>query len=152
MEPNVSHAANSGVLKYLGRHAPSDLPATRSPGSVKHPYYSLGSHPDIVERLWDQLQTVLPVDCRCIVFGAPALVHPDGIVLAVALGTGYALRVSKDLVDVALRRGAKTLTRYAGGTELDLPREFGDGWIFGGWFSEELTWCRVTYEAYSISR
>ena len=152
MEVDAAHPANVGVLKYLEGRTPPSSPLTCSPSSVKNPYYTLGSHPDIVERLWEQLQAALPVDCRWIVYRTPVLLHPRGIVLAAALGTTYAIRLTEEHLKVGIARGAKTLNRYAGGRELDVQREFGDDWIFGGWFSEEAAWCRAAYDAFLISK
>ena len=61
------------------------------PDEVTQPYYSLGTHPDLVERLWDELGKVLPVDCRAVFYGSPALLHPEtGTVFGFAGGTQYA--------------------------------------------------------------
>ncbi|MFC1817139.1 hypothetical protein ACFL0M_14660 [Thermodesulfobacteriota bacterium] len=45
-----------------------------SPDKHSDPYMEAGSHPEIVERVWDALGSSLPVDCRAIVYSAPALV------------------------------------------------------------------------------
>ena len=60
---------------------------SRAVDTVKDPYYSLGTHPALVEQLW-RLDDGLPKRCRWMVWGRPALVHPDtGIIFAVALGS-----------------------------------------------------------------
>ena len=52
-------------------------------------------HPDLVARLWDEITTLLPVDCRFVLFGTPVLMRPDSeIVFGFAGGTHtYALRL-----------------------------------------------------------
>src|SRR5437588_533054 len=91
--PALDHLANAGALRYLGREWTSpDLPPVRPPAAVSDPYYTLGTHPDIVERLWAGLNKSLPEDCRWVVYRTPALVHPrSGAILAFGIGTGYAL-------------------------------------------------------------
>lgn len=49
---------------------------------------ALGTHPDLVGTLWDELDHALPKRCAWIVEGRPALVHPDsGVVFGLAFGT-----------------------------------------------------------------
>ena len=60
----------------LVREILGDQPPVASPDTVGDPYYGQGSHPDVVERVWDQLGASLPTDCRCLVYGTPALVDP----------------------------------------------------------------------------
>ena len=52
--PNLKHPANAGVIRYLKKRN-EKAPPLQLPDSVSTPYYSLGSHPDIVERVWVQL-------------------------------------------------------------------------------------------------
>jgi hypothetical protein len=109
-----------------------------------------GSHPDIVERVWKQIGSTLPVDCRGLVCGTPALVQPvSGMILAFCLGTAYCLRLPFELVEEAINQGAKTSTKWSNGTLLDATTTFGPDWIFGAW-KEEVQWCRKTYDAYNI--
>jgi len=109
---------------------------------------SLGSHPDIVERVWDSLSSALSGKSRCIVYGTPALIAPgSGVILALALGTSYALRVTPDAYAEALRRGAETSHAYrTDGVMLDLAKVFGPGWIFGSWRNEEPQECAAAAE------
>lgn len=139
--------ANAGVLRYR-RASRGESPIIAAPDSVLAPYERLGSHPDIVERLWDALGAALPRDCRCIVLGTPALVHPEtGIVLAVALGTQYGLRLAPDALGDARQAGAKTITRWSDGAGFDIAAAFGPDWILGGWLPQEAAWCRRAYDA-----
>lgn len=158
---NIDHPANRGVLSYLGdpqRLARSvSVAASRAdcaPADIPDPYHTLGTHPDLVTRLWDELAHDLPVDCRCVVFGTPALVRPDsGVLFGFAGGTHtYALRLPPDARASALAAGAKTIHHYPAypglgiqASVLDLS-EIGDEWLFGGWFASEATWCIAAYE------
>src|SRR5688500_6103751 len=96
------HPANQGVLAYLRTNERARTsPRSAKPGDVPDPYYQLGTHPDIVEHLWDKLGRALPEDCRCVVVACVALVQPkSGVVIALGLGTSYALRLTaEDLLD-----------------------------------------------------
>jgi len=106
-----------------------------------------GSHPDIVQRVWDDLGGELPAGCRCLIFGTPSLVHDHtGIVIAISNGTQYNLRLTSADFQVAIAKGASTRTRWSNGGEMDSLTELGPDWIFGGWFKEENLWCRNTYD------
>jgi hypothetical protein len=110
---------------------------------------SLGSHPDIVERIWKGIGSELDEDCRLIVCGTPALVQPvTGIILAIALGTQYCLHLPAPLIQTALAAGAQTTTKWSGGRVTDVAREFGEGWIFGKWLKDEIGWCRESYQIF----
>ena len=81
---NFDHPANRGVMSYLGaperlRRSVSDAAFREecSPAEICDPYSKLGTHPELVTSLWDELGKGLPADCRRVVFGTPALVRPD---------------------------------------------------------------------------
>jgi len=138
---------NQGVLKYLGREEKSTNAVLAAPDSVPLPYLQQGSHPDIVQRVWDDLGGGLPASCRCLVYGTPAIVHHQaGIVIAICNGTQYNLRLTPTDFQAAKAKGATTRTRWSNGEEMDSLEVLGTGWIFGGWFSEEAEWCRNAYE------
>lgn len=107
-----------------------------APADVVDPYYRLGTHPDLVARLWDELGGVLPVDCRGVFYGTPALIRPDtGIVFGYAGGThNYALRLPPPKREEAMREGA-TPAREGLGPE----------WVAGGWRAGEAGWCLAAY-------
>ena len=141
--------ANRGVLKYLGRGEKSRKMVLAAPDSVADPYLRQGCHPDIVQRVWDELGAGLPVECRCLIYGTPALVQDrTGVVIAICNGTQYNLRLTADDFRDAIARGASTRTRWSNGEEMDSLAELGSDWIFGGWFKEEEQWCRDTYKKY----
>lgn len=134
------HPENVGVLAYLARAKPASAPIAR-PSSVPDPYAGAGCHPDVVERLWDWLGRALPRAARALVLGTPALVHArQGIVLAVGLGTNYALRLpAAALAESGADRLARRHVFRSAGVELDLG-SFGPRWRFGAYLAEEPAW------------
>jgi hypothetical protein len=85
----IDHPANSGLRRHReSRQLRRNIPPLARPDEVPRPYDTLGTHPDLVARLWDELYAKLPVDCRVVFYGAPALMHPTtGVVFAFAGGT-----------------------------------------------------------------
>jgi hypothetical protein len=150
---DVQHPANAGILAYLGqaqgrKKAPwspgMPLPQS-SPQNHPDPYYGLGTHPDLVARLWDELTPDLPESCQWIVQSRPVLVHPtSGIIFGYAEGThAYALRVPPGVHQKALQLGASTIHTYPDHI-FDLAN-FGPAWLFGHWLREEPRWCVSAY-------
>ena len=141
---------NNEVLRYLSRgKEPRDTPVLAPWNSVKNPYYNCGSHPEIVERLWDQIGKSLPANCRGLIYGCPTLTHPGtGVILAIGIGTQYGLRLPTSLVPKAIRLGAKTHTTWSGGSRMDIQRLLGENWVFGAWLADELDWCGKAYETF----
>ena len=143
------HELNKWALEYIlrGRKQPGALPIA-APDSVMQPYMEQGSHPDVVERVWEGIGSALPQDCRCLVYGTPALVHPEsGILLVFCNGTTYCIQLTAQLVDKALKTGAKTYTQWTSGSDMDTQRDLGLAWVFGRWLEDELQWCREVYQA-----
>jgi hypothetical protein len=150
VEVDFSSPLNRGVLEYLKRSRPKRKAEWESvsPVRVKNPILGTNTHPETGVRLWSDLTVSLPVECRWIVLGTPALVHPEtGILFGVAIGTEYFLRLTDADLEIALKAGASTERRGSDGSTLDLVSEFGPGWIFGSWQLAELDWCRAEYEA-----
>jgi hypothetical protein len=147
---DFSSLLNLGVLEYLRSSRPkrkAELESA-SPASVKNPLSKTGTHPEIGVRLWEELAASLPVDCRWIVCGTPALVHPQtGVLFGVCIGMAYCLRLTDADMERALQAGASTQTKFSDGRTLDLASHFGPGWVFGSWQQAELEWCRDEYEA-----
>lgn len=109
--------------------------------STVDPYRELGSHPDVVERVWDGLGQLFGPLSRQIVCGTPGLVHPEtGVVLALAFGTQYVIKIGPRLVNRALGEGYKVTNRWSDGTMTDLQVEIGKGWFFGRWSEKESAW------------
>ncbi|HEX6883015.1 MAG TPA: hypothetical protein VF530_06515 [Planctomycetota bacterium] len=134
------HPENAGVLAHLARGGGAAELVAR-PSSVPDPLWGCGSHPDIVEHLWDGLGRNLPRACRALVLGSPALLHARaGLVLAAALGTQYALRVPPARHAAAERAGlARRHVYRTSGDVLELAG-FGSGWFLGAWSPEEPAW------------
>lgn len=144
----LDHPANAGLRRHCQSHAlPPGLPALASPAEVTNPYETLGAHPDLVTRLWDELGARLPVDCRVVFCGVPALMHPTtGIVFGFAGGTHtYALRLPERERAEALGAGATRTKDYpAIPLRFDLD-DVGPEWVFCGWFRDEEAWCRSAF-------
>ena len=145
---NFEHPFNAGFLRNFERRpwAKAKKPPSLSPDSIYDPYIHLGTHPDLVTRLWDEITMKLPVDCRWVVCGAPTLVHPQsGIIFAFGGGTHtYALRLPERERQEALQAGAERVHRYSNGSKLDLA-DIGPEWVFGGWLKGEDEWCLAAF-------
>lgn len=147
---DLAHPAHRGLLAYFrdeeaeaGAAAPSPLaPYEAGP----RPYLGMGSHPDIVTRVWDGLGAALPADGRAIVFGAPSLVHARrGIVLAMAFGTSYLLHLPPAIAAEARERGYRTRETWSDGSVTELAETFGEGWFWGRWLDEEEAWMGAAF-------
>ena len=144
----VDHPANAGLRRHREpRHRGAKLPPVAYPADLPRPYEQLGTHPDLVARLWDELTRRLPADCRAIFFGAPVLMHPvTGVVFGFAGGTHtYALRLPEPERSAAVAAGATRIYRYPSGESLDLA-ETGEEWVFCSWFENEEAWCLAAFE------
>jgi len=145
-EAVVRLGSNAGVLRYLGdRDDPASVSIERPDDSTDT--WRLGAHPDVVARLWVDLNAALPADARLLVAGGAALAHPEsGEILAVALGTQYALRVADARLPAALDRGFETRHTFKTvGRTLDLAETFGVGWILGRHDADEPAWLAERY-------
>jgi hypothetical protein len=130
MRVDPHHPMNVRMVEYFRAQAPYARPITPK-ADADDPYYEAGAHPEIVERVWDTIGARLPADSRCLLYGVPVLVQPDsGIVLAVAMGTGYAFRVPDEEVASARAEGYRT-TWDVSPSALDAAGIFGSGWVFG---------------------
>ena len=140
---------NEGLIACLER-SDSTAPLLESVEDANFdPYREAGSHPDVVERVWDELGAEVPPDSRRLVFGTPVLLRSEsGTILAVALGTTYALRIPPDQLQTALSLGFKQVYHYSStATTLDAARQFGRDWVFGQWDEAEVSWCRSAHGA-----
>jgi hypothetical protein len=141
-----SHPMNRGILDYLNRDPREKRTLSASPESVRDPYYGQGSHPEVVERVWDQLGGPLPRDCRCLAYGTPVLADPkNGVIFAACCGTQYALRLTPADLLLARVRGLRTTTRWSDGGEMDTRKTVGADWVFGEWQPDEIRWCANIY-------
>ena len=144
---NVEGAsANAGLLRYFQRRA------------KQYHYFVVsepkGTHPDLVERLWDELGKLLPDDCHAVVYGSPVLLRKSsGIIFAFAGGTHtYAFRLPPDVREAAIKAGATRVYHYRAYPELKIEAstfdlaDVGDEWVFGGWLKGEEDWIKAAYD------
>ena len=141
------HPSNAGLCRYFHGRGRRDVPAVTRPEDVVRPYDALGTHPDPVARLWDEITRLLPVDCRFVLFGTPVLMRPDSeIVFGFAGGTHtYALRLPEAVGAEALAAGGTRIKTYPRSPSLDLD-VIGPEWVFCSWFAGEEGWCLAAYE------
>jgi Protein of unknown function (DUF1579) len=148
---SLERPENRGLLAYLrDRHRVDPIAMRRPPDTVDR--YRLGTHPDVVERLWDGLNAALPDDAAFLVGDGPALASPHtGVVVGIALGTQYALRLTPGGREEAVAAGAATVHVFAtsGGT-LDLGATLGVDWVFGTWDEREGGWLAESYAAANL--
>ena len=127
------------------------VPVSQPLPSISHPRYGgLGTHPDLIDRLL-HLDATLPQRSGWVVYGSPALVHPEtGIVFGFARGTlGYALRLPASAcaeADQAGYRKAKKIGHQVDADMWDVGRA-GPEWRLGAGSASEEAWCRAAYEA-----
>ena len=148
MRLDPDHPANHGVLEYFSRNAGERAPLFEQVTDPAASRPRSGSHPEIVDHLWDTLASALPVECRALVCGRAVLVAPvRGIMFAVPLGTEYALRLPPAEFHQARSAGAKVVHHYSTvGVSLDLAERFGPHWLFGSFDRREPEWCRAALE------
>jgi hypothetical protein len=136
MRPDEARPENAGVLTYLARHHSTTVDPSPDEADRLH----LGTHPDVVARLWDELANAFSTDARAVVLATPVLIDPSSrVIVAVGLGTTYALRLGPDTA------GRETVHHYTSvGRTLDLTEIFGAGWVFGTWAADEVDALRRT--------
>jgi hypothetical protein len=94
-------------------------PISQSLHEVDDPLYGLGTHPDIIDHMWD-LDRALPQTCRWVFWGKPALVHPEtGVVFSVGFGTiGYVMRLPTPILETAAPEQAAAIVRRNPGADV----------------------------------
>jgi hypothetical protein len=130
------------VLEYLCRDGKPKKPLIEPATALKSAWHT-GSHPDIVDYLWESVAQRLPAECRAVICGTPALVAPvSGVIFAAALGTEYGMRLPPAQFGLARAAGAELVHEYRTvKVRLDLPQTFGMGWVFGLFDRREPEWC-----------
>ena len=141
--------ANKGILdclRYLGRGWKG--PLSCHPSETDDPYYELGTHPDLVEVLWDKLTANIPIDTRWVIHGRPVLVHPEtSTIFAFATGTHtYAFRIPFELRQKAKAAHASQQYKYPDGSVLDLTKYDAD-WVFGRIIDDEEELCLTAFQS-----
>jgi len=146
MQLNIASEENKKIIHHLRwRHNGLLKKQIVSPNSYnkKDPYTDLGSHPDIVEFLWDKLNSNFSEDHRAIVYGTPALVCPhSGNIIAIAYGTTYIIRLDKKLISSSLHDKYKHTHTWSDNTITDTSSLFGDDWLFGKFNLPEKDWLK----------
>ncbi len=114
-----------------------DPPVSQSLDAVSDPWYGLGTHPDIVEALWD-MDDSLPQRCRWVFWGRPSLVHPGtGVLFAIGVGTiGIVFRLPPQVRVVQKFNRAPTFDIGSAGPE----------WRLIGYQAPRALWCRAAYD------
>jgi hypothetical protein len=145
----VDPIANQPLLTSLGRRAARGVPPVAAVTEDADPCGNAGCHPDIVERVWGELAPAVPGSDRAFVFGLPAIVDAaTGVVLALAYGTGYLLRIRAEDHEAAAAAGCTAVRAWSDGTRTDAIAEFGADWRFGVWHGAEATWLEASAEAH----
>lgn len=148
--PSVRQPANDRVIGYLQKlrgSAAEDEPAPL-PGSPN--YWEAGAHPDVVERIWEQLGRMFPPESRRVVCGTPALVNPDSkVLIAVGIGTAYAIRLPSSALLAGVPPTVRTEIVWTGGARFNVQTEFGSDWAAGSYMPEEVTWCRQAFDEHA---
>jgi hypothetical protein len=116
------------------------------------PYYKAGTHPEIVEWLWERLGKGLPPESRCLVYGKPCLVQPvSGILLAIGYGTQYLVRLLEADMASALAADCVRVCRWGGGTpDTNAGEEFGPDWVFGSFAQKMPRWLHAAYQHFDV--
>ena len=63
--------------------------------------------------------------------------------------THYAVRVPLDLITDAIQAGVKTTTISSGGAVMDIQKNLGADWLFGGWRADAQRWCHLLCELFA---
>ena len=119
----------------------------------------LGTHSDLIDRLWKNLNSHLESDCRWIVGFRPALTHPKtGVAFAFARGTNYYLRITGEMrtrYNADLRVKALTDAEHTGVEPENLDQylaarsgnsQIGPSWATGWFLTNEVDYVRWAYE------
>jgi hypothetical protein len=123
-----------------------DPPMSQPLDAVADPWMGLGTHPDIIEEMW-RLDDALPVRCRWVFWGGPALVHPvSGIVFAVGFGTvGFVVRLPQPLRAGAEPDCAAAVLKGNPGQTFDISAA-GPEWRFLRAKAPRMEWMRAAYD------
>jgi len=142
------HRVNDGVLKYLqGDWNLRPEPIYGEPDEVLDPKAALGTHPELLDWLWNTICAKLPKDCRKVIYGKPVLIHPEtGVIFGLGHGECVcALRLPLDKVGEAIMSGMEDDVELENGQEL-YSEDIGDDWVFCTWTEDDPDWCLRAYE------
>jgi len=124
----------------------ADPPLSQSLAEVPDPWFGLRTHPDLIEIMW-KWDDSLPQQCRWVLWGRPALVHPaTGTVFAVGFGTiGIVLRLSPNALEAADPQLASAIKRGNFGRSYEIGSA-GPEWRFISPGPAAITLCREAYD------
>jgi hypothetical protein len=127
---DVEAAVDRALEKIARGPIRANPPVSQSLSEVADPRYGLSTHPDIVEIMW-KLDNELPQRCRWVLWGRPALVHPEtGVVFSVGFGTiGYVMRLPPQVLESAAPQRARTVVSGNPGQTFDISPA-GPEWRF----------------------
>jgi hypothetical protein len=142
-----SVAVGRAIVRLRSNIPDPPAPPSESPDSVDT--MRLGTHPDIVARLW-KIGRNLPSDCAWVAFRRPVLAHSlTGIIFGLGIGTlGYALRLPPEVSHDAELSGAQQIRSGLGlnRDETFSLKDYGPDWWFGRWREEEdRNWSQAAY-------
>ena len=123
-----------------------DPPLSQPLEAAPDPWFGLSTHPDLVEQLW-KLDDSLPVRCRWLLWGRPALVHPaSGVIFAVGFGSiGLVIRLPEAVRAVASDDEAAAVVKGNPGQSFDIGPA-GPEWRFLRPRAPTQAWARAAYD------
>lgn len=145
-EDDIAARVAKIMADIASRKVRSPPPLSQPLSAVADPWNGLGTHPDIIEVMW-RLDDSLPMRCRWVFWGGPALVHPmSGVVFAVGYGTmGYVMRLPEAIRAIATEQQACViLTANPGQVFVIGPA--GPEWRFIRHPAPAAAWCRAAYD------
>ena len=140
-------AAVDTVMARIARGPTRPDPPMGQPlEAVADPWMGSGTHPDIIAEMWS-LDDALPVRCRWVFCGGPALVHPvSGVVFAVGFGTiGFVVRLPEAVRSAASPDPASAMVAGAPGRTFDISPA-GPEWRFLRSQAPRQAWTRAAYD------
>lgn len=140
--PNFDIPANGPILAGVMGNAKNQLTVAyddATPEQRSHASWNLGTHPDLVDRLWHEVAIDLPTRVRWVIWGVVVLLHPkSGVIFGFAGGThNYALRVPDTVRDLALADGGGPADGDAGKMGLSI---LGPNWILPKFNPRDRDW------------
>jgi hypothetical protein len=142
----VRSRAEKAMQRLMHGPASPEPPLSQSLDKVADPWFGLGTHPDIISKLW-KMDDALPQKCRWVFWGRPSLVHPDtGVVFAVAFGTiGIVLRLSPEAIEAAGSQLSTVMQNGKRARASDIGPA-GQEWRFVMPGAAAAQWCRAAYD------
>lgn len=123
-----------------------DPPLSQPLEAAPDSWFGLSTHPDIVEQMW-AADDALPTQCRWLLWGRPALVHPStGVVFAVGVGSiGWAARLPEAILASATPEEASAIIERPPAEPYDI-RAAGPEWRFLLQAAPRLAWVRAAFD------